>query len=139
MMLTFYSFLKKSLVVTTLIFVLFVIKLPGGAVAKIAGILVPLIKSSLIPSIVSTVESTVKDLMTSTINPDLVKYGTRITIPYLAGVTFDYSQYLGGPTITDKNVFEIALDGTFTDANTPETYTITPAAFTLRDAAGKTF
>jgi hypothetical protein len=77
--------------------------------------------------------------MSSTINPDLVKYGSRITIPYLAGVTFDYSQYSGGPTITDKNVFEIAMDGTFTDANIPETYTITPSAFPLRDAAGKTF
>jgi len=31
------------------------------------------------------------------------------------------------------------MDGTFYDANAPETYSITPAPFALRDAAGKSF
>ena len=72
------------------------IKLSGGLVTKIANILIPLIKSSLIPQIVSTVESTVTDIVTKTIDPELKEYGNQILIPFLAGVTFDYSQY-GGP------------------------------------------
>lgn len=80
-----------------------------------------------------------KDEVANEINPDLVKYGSRITIPYLAGVTFDFSQLMGGPTVTSDKVLQMALDGTFYDANAPETYSITPAAFDLFNKSGKSF
>lgn len=78
-------------------------------------------------------------MITSTIDPDLAKYGTRVTIPYLAGTTFDFSQMKGGPTVTSNQVLEVVMDGTFYDANAPEVYSITPAAFEVRNPNGKTF
>jgi hypothetical protein len=113
------------------------VTLSGSAVAKIASVLIPLIKSSLIPTIVSQVESTAKTMIETTANQDLALYGTQITIPYLAGVTFDFSQMLGGPKVTTDNIFELAMDGTFFDINNPETYSFDPAAFPLRDTAGR--
>jgi len=116
------------------------VTLTGSLVAKIAGLLVPLIKSSLIPSIVATVEKTINDTVNNTVNPDLAKYGNEITIPYLAGVTFDYSQYNGGPKIaSDGSLGQIALNGTFWDIQKPETYTIEPTAFPVHNPAGKSF
>jgi hypothetical protein len=114
------------------------VTLSGSLVAKIAGLLVPLIKSSLIPTIVSTVEQTINDTINQTVNPDLQKYGNEITIPYLAGVTFDYSQYNGGPQIaSDGSMGQIALNGTFWDIQKPETYSIEPTAFPVHNPAGK--
>jgi hypothetical protein len=114
------------------------IKLTGGSVAKIASVLIPLIKSSLLPTIVDMAQSQVKTLIETTIDQDLAKYGTRITIPYLAGVTFDYGQLMM-PKVTSDNVFELAMDGTFYDINKPEAYKIAPAVWPLRNPKGKTF
>lgn len=77
-------------------------------------------------------------MIETTIDQDLAKYGTRITFPYLAGVTLDLAQMLGGPKVTTDSVLEGALDGTFFDINAPETYTFDPVAFPLRNPAGKT-
>lgn len=115
------------------------ITLTGGSVAKIASILIPIIKSTLLPTIVSQIQTTVKTMIETTIDQDLAKYGTRVTFPYLAGVTLDLGQMLGGPKVTTDNILEAALDGTFFDANAPETYSFDPVAFPLRNPAGKTF
>jgi hypothetical protein len=68
------------------------IKLTGGLVSKIAGVFIPFIKGTLIPQIIKQVQDTVQGELLTQINTDLFEYGTNITIPYLAGVTFDYGQ-----------------------------------------------
>lgn len=114
------------------------VTLSGSLVAKIAGLLVPLIKSSVIPSVITTIQSTIVDTINKTINPDLAKYGNEITIPYLAGVTFDYSQYNGGVKVSsDGSLAQAALNGTFFDIQSPETYTIEPAQFPVHNPDGK--
>jgi len=45
----------------------------------------------------------------------------------------------GGPTVTSSEVLEVTMDGTFYDANAPETYSITPAPFSVYNPQGKTF
>jgi len=110
------------------------VKLTGGLVAKIASLLIPLIKSSLIPSIVDQVKTTIADEINSKVNPELLI--TQQEIPYLAGVTVDYGQLDGGPTITSDNVFELAFNGTFFDQGKPLD-PITPAVFPLRNPNGK--
>ena len=114
------------------------ITLSGGLVTKIANILIPLIKSSLIPQIVSTVDDTLKSLITGTVDPDLAKYGNEIEIPYLAGVTFDYSQYNGGPKISTDKILAMTLNGTFFNAEKPAPSPHTPAPLPARKATGKT-
>jgi hypothetical protein len=47
------------------------VKLSGGSVAKIASVLIPLIKNSLIPTIVDTVQTKVKTLIETTVDADL--------------------------------------------------------------------
>jgi hypothetical protein len=71
------------------------IQLTGGLVAKIANILIPLLKSEVIPSIITQVTSTAKDLVDNTIDKDLKLYGIQNEIPFLAGVTLDYAQIMG--------------------------------------------
>jgi hypothetical protein len=114
------------------------IQLHGGLVSKIANVLVPLIKSSLLPAIVTQIEDTVKELVENTIDADLAKYGSQITIPYLAGVTFDFGQYNNGPQVTKDSVLELSMNGTFFDIKKPESFAITPAVWPLRNPSGKT-
>jgi hypothetical protein len=110
------------------------INLSGGLVAKIAGVLIPLIKSSLIPSIVTQVQDTIKSTITDTVDPFLVN--TTLLIPYLAGVTVDYGQLKGGPTVTPDDVFQMALNASFYDVDHAP-FAGSPAAFPLRSATGK--
>jgi len=72
------------------------------------------------------------------VNPDLAKYGSSVDIPYLAGLNFDFAQMKGGPTVTSDSILELQMDGTFTDSNHPEVYSITPAAFPIRETSGLT-
>jgi len=57
-------------------------------------------------------------------------------IPYLAGVTFDYSQMGEGPKITET-VAQGALNGTFFDASHITQWAQAPAKFDLHDPQGK--
>jgi len=114
------------------------VTLSGSLVAKIAGVLVPLIKSSLIPTIVKSVQDTLVKTMDTTVNPDLAKYGSRMTIPYLAGVTLDYSQYDGGITVAkDGSDIQFANSAMFFDLNKPEHYSFQPVQFPLHNPSGK--
>ena len=73
------------------------IKLSGsGLISKIANLLIPLLKSSVIPSVLNQAVATGKTLIDTTVNNDLKLYGDQEVIPFLAGVTADYSQ-IGGP------------------------------------------
>lgn len=47
------------------------ITLTGGAVSKIANILIPLLKSTVIPQVISTAKSTVTTLINTTVDQDL--------------------------------------------------------------------
>jgi len=60
-------------------------------------------------------------------------------IPYLAGVTIDYSQFNNGPQVTADKVLEMTLNGTFFDADKPESSTFTPTVFPVRNPEGKSF
>lgn len=114
--------------------------LSGSLVAKVASLVIPLIKSSVIPAIVTGAEAAVNDIVTKTVNPDLAKYGNEITIPYLAGTTFDYSQMAGGAVISaDGSMGQLQLNGTFFDMNKPESYTIEPVVFPVHNPNGKSF
>lgn len=111
------------------------IKLSGSVVAKIASLIIPLIKSSMIPQIVDQVKTAIEDAVNTKVDPELLI--TQQMIPYLAGVSIDYGQLDGGPTITTDNVFELALNGTFFVADKPLD-PITPVVFPLRNPTGKT-
>lgn len=91
------------------------VTLTGGLVAKIANILIPLIKSSVIPSLINQVESTATSLINEQLNQDLALYGTQQQIPFL-GFDIDYAQ-VGGPQFTSDKVFQMGLNGTFFDEN----------------------
>jgi hypothetical protein len=80
------------------------IELTGGLVAKIAGVLIPLLKKEVIPSIITQVTKTATDLINDTLDDALKLYGTQEEIPFLAGVTADYAQ-VGGPEVTAQKVF----------------------------------
>merc|ERR1712166_930638 len=73
----------------------------------------------------------------TTVNQDLVVYGSEETIPYLAGVTADYAQYGKGATFTADNIFEMSVAGKFYNKNvaTPSTYS--PVAFPARTVGGE--
>jgi hypothetical protein len=76
--------------------------------------------------------------VTKTINPDLAKYGTQLQIPFLGGVTVDFDQYNGGVKVaSDASWIGGSVNGTFFDANKVEHYTFEPAAFNIRNPAGK--
>lgn len=114
------------------------ITLSGSLVAKVASLIIPIIKSSVIPQVVSGIQSTILDTINNTINPDLAKYGNEITIPYLAGVTFDYAQLGQGIFVqSDSSYAQATLNATFFDMNAPESYTEEPVAFPLRNPNGK--
>lgn len=112
------------------------VKLTGGLVAKIANILIPVIKSSVIPAIIKQVEDTATTLINGQIDQDLALYGTQELIPFLGGVTADYAQ-VGGPQFTSQKVFQMGVNGTFFDANNVQKPAAPPATFALRDAQGK--
>lgn len=52
------------------------IKLTGGAVTKIARILIPLIKNTIIPEVIKKAEELIPTIINTTIDQDLAKYGT---------------------------------------------------------------
>ena len=68
------------------------VTLSGSLVAKIASVFIPLFKSTIIPLVVKQVQAQIGTVVDTTVNQDLVVYGTQETIPYLAGVTADYAQ-----------------------------------------------
>lgn len=75
-------------------------------------------------------------MVDTTVEQDLAQYGIQQTIPYLAGVTFDYAQMGQGPKITD-GVFQAGLNGTFFDMNETTASQYHPAQFALHDPKGK--
>lgn len=112
------------------------VTLTGGLVAKIANVLIPIIKSSVIPSLINQVEQTATTLVNGQLDDDLKLYGTQELIPFLGGVTVDYAQ-IGGPQFTAGEVFQMGLNGTFFDASHVHKASMAPAAFALRDTSGK--
>lgn len=112
------------------------IKLTGGLVAKIASALIPLLKGSVIPAVINQVKDQATTLIDTTLDEDLKIYGTQQEIPFLSGVTADYAQ-IGGPEFTTDSVFQMAVNGTFFDAQDVQTPAGTPASFPLRNANGK--
>ena len=72
------------------------ITLTGGLVAKIANVLIPLLKNTVIPQMVQQIETTAITTINGQIDDDLHIYGSQELIPYLGGVTVDYAQ-IGGP------------------------------------------
>jgi len=59
-------------------------------VAKIAEILIPLLKSTIIPEMVTQIETQVRQTIDVKVNQDLETYGSQITVPFLAGASLDY-------------------------------------------------
>jgi len=112
------------------------ITLTGGLVAKVANVLIPLLKSTVIPSVIQTAEQSVSDIINNQVDESLKIYGVQDEIPNLAGLTADYSQ-LDGPQFTSASVFQMGVNGTFFDASAPKTPTITPVSYDLRDPKGK--
>lgn len=116
------------------------IQLTGGLVAKIANVLIPLLKNSVIPSIITQVQQTATDMINNDIDKDLQIYGTQQEIPFLSGVTADYAQIGNGPEFVqqgDKQVFRMGVNGTFFDASDVEAPATEPVPFTFRDPKGK--
>merc|ERR1712166_1699250 len=113
------------------------VTLSGSLVAKIASVFIPLFKSTIIPLVVKQVQAQITTVVDTTINADLVQYGNQETIPYLAGVTADYSQYGKGATFTSDNNFEMSVIGEFYNnkKSTPSTYK--PVAMPVRESAGQ--
>merc|ERR1712195_153063 len=113
------------------------ITLSGSLVAKIASVFIPLFKSTIIPLVVKQVQAQIVTVIDTTVNQDLVVYGSEETIPYLAGVTADYAQYGKGATFTADNIFEMSVAGKFYNKNvaTPSTYS--PVAFPARTVGGE--
>jgi len=109
------------------------ITLTGALVSKIANILIPLIKNTILPQVITTIEQKAGVLINTTIDEDLAKYGTQLTIPFLGGVTIDYGQLAGSPKITDDASFMLAVNGTFFDINKTTSSPYHPAAFTPSD------
>jgi len=60
-------------------------------VAKIANILIPILKSDVIPGLITQVQTTVMTTINTQIDQDLQVYGSQEEIPYLGGVTVDYA------------------------------------------------
>ena len=112
------------------------ITLTGDLVAKIAGILIPLIKNTILPEVIKQVETQATELINTTLDEDLAKYGTQITIPFLGGVTLDFAQLAGSPKITDDASAMLALNGTFFDINHPTASPYHPSAFDPTDRQG---
>merc|ERR1712166_199003 len=102
------------------------ISLSGSLVAKIASVFIPMFKSTIIPLVVEQVQAQIGTMADTTINQDLVVYGSQETIPYLAGVTGDYAQYGAGATMTADKNFEMSVLGYFFNKNvaTPSEYTV---------------
>jgi len=95
------------------------------------------LKSTVVPKIISIVQKTIVDTINIDINRDLYQYGTHISIPELAGVTADYSQMATNAQITADSTFEMAVNGTFYNANkTMASVYPDPAAFPIRNSAG---
>lgn len=111
------------------------ITLTGGLVAKIANILIPLLKNSVIPQTLQQVEGTAKDMINGQIDDDLKIYGSQEEIPYLGGVTVDYAQ-IGGPQFTQDQVFQMGMNGTFFDSQHLHAPTGEPATYALHDPQG---
>merc|ERR1712166_944320 len=113
------------------------ISLSGSLVAKIASVFIPMFKSTIIPLVVEQVQAQIGTMADTTINQDLVVYGSQETIPYLAGVTGDYAQYGAGATMTADKNFEMSVLGYFFNKNvaTPSKYT--PVAIPTRIAGGE--
>merc|ERR1712166_340205 len=113
------------------------ITLSGSLVAKIASVFIPLFNSTIIPLVVKQVQAQIVTVIDTTVNQDLVVYGSEETIPYLAGVTADYAQYGKGATFTADNIFEMSVAGKFYNKNvaTPSTYS--PVAFPARTVGGE--
>lgn len=75
-------------------------------------------------------------MIDTTVDGYLVTYGDQYTIPYLAGVTADYGQMIGGPKISSDKVFSMQVNGTFFDGNHLAKPTTLPAAFSVYDPKG---
>jgi len=112
------------------------IQLTGGLVAKIANILIPLLKNSVIPEMIQQIETTAVTMINDQVDQDLQIYGSQEEIPYLGGVTADYAQ-VGGPQFTAGSIFQMGVNGTFFDSQHIKAPTGAPAAFALHDPKGK--
>ena len=102
--------------------------------AKIAKILIPLIKDTIIPEIIKTVETKIPEIVNTTIDQDLAKYGTQIKLPL--GMTLDIGQLMGSPKVNSDSSFTIAMNGTFFDTDKPAASALHPAAFTPSEIKG---
>ena len=112
------------------------IKLTGGLVTRIAGILIPLIKNEIIPDALKQLEAAIQGKVADAINTDLAEY-VHIAIPALAGVTTDIAQLLGGPKFSDKKVFTMGVNATSFDAKQVVAPAYHPATFDATDLQGK--
>lgn len=115
------------------------IKLSGSSVAKIASVFIPYLKKTVIPTLLKTVEKEVKTIVNDQIDTDLQEYGSQATIPYLAGVTFDYGQLNEGPVVSADPALLISFNGTFFDSENLKASGYSPVAVDQRDASGKKF
>lgn len=113
------------------------ITLSGSLVSKIASLFIPLLKSTVIPQVITQVKEEIKDIVQNTIDPLLAQDATQQTIPYLAGVTFDFAEVV--PLKVENGYLEGAVNGTFFNIEKPVPSAYSPVAFPLRDAAGKDF
>lgn len=113
------------------------VKLTGGLVAKIASVFIPLVKSTILPVIVKTVQDGIKTEISGEVNKDISIYGAQETLPQFGGVTADYGQMAIHDQITSDSYFEMAVNGTFFNKNQEVASAYTPAAFPVRNPAGK--
>ena len=81
------------------------ITLTGGLVAKIANVLIPLLKNSVIPGVIDQLKTQVTTIINGQVDDDLKIYGSQEEIPYLGGVTADYAQIGAGPEFTSAGIF----------------------------------
>jgi hypothetical protein len=89
----------------------------------------------LIPVIVEHIHDKIKSKIESIVDQELTKYGTRVTLPYLAGVTFDYAQ-MSGPNMKD-NLIQVEMDGSSYNVLKPDVFGATANSFPLRNESGK--
>ena len=111
------------------------ITLSGSLVAKVASVLIPLIKNSVIPGMVKQIQDTITTTITQTIDPKL-KMLTQVSLD--DEIVLDLA-LTPAPVVTADQVFEITMNGTFFDTVHSEPNPYSPAAFSPRDPAGKDF
>jgi hypothetical protein len=114
------------------------VTLTGSLIAKIASVFIPLVKSTIVPAVVKVVQQQISTVVSTTVNQDLAVYGNEIMIPYVFGVTADYSQMGKGATVTSDNIFEMSVNGTFFNPKDVKPSKYTPVTFPVRKSSGKT-